>query len=95
MLFKNLNNMLTESFTSMMVNENESFENTQKKIGFASLLAIFIVIALYLLLLLLVGKYLWNEFGAKYLTIFKPVSSILDILALMVLFNLIFPTCMS
>jgi len=45
---------------------------------------------LSLLLLLLVGEYLWNRVLAKVVTVVKPVTSVWQILGLVLLSKLIF-----
>ena len=42
-----------------------------------------------LIVLLLLGKYLWNNYLTKVVTIVKPVDSVLDLLALSILLNLL------
>jgi hypothetical protein len=52
--------------------------------AFASLISLVIVY----LILLLVGKFLWNEYLVKYVTIVKPIPGIVELLAISVLVRL-------
>jgi|TARA_A100001015_G_scaffold118201_1_gene131083 hypothetical protein len=45
---------------------------------------------LTLVLVLLVGEFLWNKVLCKLVTVAKPVTSIWQLLGLMVLFNILF-----
>jgi hypothetical protein len=54
----------------------------------AELLSQFIAFVLVLLLLLVFGKFLWNEFMVKYVTILKPIPSVIDLLAISLLLRL-------
>ena len=53
-------------------------------------LAAFIVLIIYVVFILIIGKFLWNEVLCKIVTIAKPASSIWQILGLAILFNLIY-----
>ena len=56
----------------------------------AELFGSFLANILALILLALLGEYLWNNVLAKVVTVVKPVTSIWQILGLYVLFSLIF-----
>jgi len=53
-------------------------------------LAAFIVLIIYVVFILIIGKFLWNEVLCKIVTVVKPASSIWQILGLAILFNLIY-----
>ena len=53
-------------------------------------LAAFIVLIIYVIFILIIGKFLWNEVLCKIVSIAKPASSIWQILGLAILFNLIY-----
>ena len=53
-------------------------------------LAAFIVLIIYVVFILVIGKFLWNEVLCKIVSIAKPASSIWQILGLAILFNLIY-----
>ena len=44
---------------------------------------------LYLLIILFLGEYLWNNVLAKVVTVVKPIQSVWQLLGLMILFGLI------
>ena len=52
-----------------------------------------VVIAVWLVLFLMVGKWLWNEVGVKVTTVLKPLTSIWQLLGLVVLIDMIHPAC--
>lgn len=52
-------------------------------------LASFIVLIIYIVFILIIGKFLWNEIVVRLLSIAKPADSIWQILGLAILFNLI------
>jgi len=53
-----------------------------------------VAVALYVVLVLLVGKYLWNEVLCKVTTVCKPMPSLLHLVGLVVLLDLLRPsTC--
>jgi hypothetical protein len=56
----------------------------------AELIGGLVMTFLSLLLLLLVGEYLWNRVLAKVVTVVKPVTSVWQILGLVLLSKLIF-----
>jgi hypothetical protein len=51
-------------------------------------LASLISLVIVYLILLLVGKFLWNEYLVKYVTIVKPIPGIVELLAFSVLVRL-------
>lgn len=53
-------------------------------------LASLISLVIVYLILLLVGKFLWNEYLVKYVTIIKPIPGIIELLAISVLIRLFF-----
>ena len=56
----------------------------------SELIGSLIMTVLSLLLLLLVGEYLWNRVLVKVVTVVKPVNSVWQILGLVLLSKLIF-----
>jgi hypothetical protein len=67
-----------------ILNENTCMVN-------AVLVVTFFVVVL--LLILFVGKFLWNHVACKYVTIIKPVPSVIELFALILLFDLVLPSC--
>jgi hypothetical protein len=74
--------------------ENFEGEAVAKKRHFALALAYFLLFIVVFVVVLLIGKYLWNEVGSKYITILKPIPSVVELLGIMVLAGLIFPGSM-
>jgi len=54
------------------------------------LLGVFFGTLLTIVLVLLVGEFLWNKVLCKLVSVAKPVTSIWQLLGLMVLFNILF-----
>lgn len=52
-----------------------------------------IVILVWLVIILVVGKYLWNEHAVKCISILSPLKSIWQLLCVIVLLDLIHPVC--
>jgi len=61
-----------------------------QQVSHADLAVLMITGLIVVFLLAFIGKYLWNEYLVKYVTICKPVDSWLDLLALVLLFNILF-----
>lgn len=70
----------------------EEFEDAGKDHHFALALAYFLLFMVVFTLVLLFGTYLWNNVATKYITILKPVPGVLELLGLMVLTGLFFPS---
>jgi len=91
--------MLKEAFTSCAIIANESFKTSQDTftdvnrnkltVAVITLLLVFLL----LVLVLIFGKFLWNKVACKYITIFKPINTVIELLAIMVLLDLILPGC--
>ena len=66
------------------------FKRLQKTLGKdVSLMVAFLVSLIPLLLLLIMGKYLWNEVLVQVVTVVRPVTCVWQILGLYVLLGLI------
>ena len=81
-----------EGFYSQFIPNNENFNvaygGGDTKPSFLPLLFALLTIQI---LILLFGKYLWNNYLVKYVTIVKPVKSVVDLLAISLILALIFP----
>lgn len=73
----------------------ETFEGgvPEKRVSGKQALVAFLTIFVVLLLLLLVGKYLWNTVLVVLFPMVKPAKSIWQILGLSILLGLIVPGC--
>lgn len=69
-----------------------STASPEKETGKAALVS-FLTLIVILLLLLLVGKYLWNTVLVSLMPFIKPAKSIWQILGLSILLGLISPGC--
>lgn len=52
-----------------------------------------IVAILAIIIVLLAGKWLWNNIAVKYIAILRPVPSIWHLLGLMLIIDLVLPNC--
>ena len=64
-----------------------------KKLTFKAALVSFLTVLVVFILILLVGKYLWNAVLVDLLPFVKPAKSIWQILGLSILISLIAPGC--
>ena len=67
--------------------EEEEYEQSPAK-GYV-VTSLFAVV-IYIVLIGLFGKYLWNEYLTKFVTVVKPVNGAMDIIALSVLLSLLY-----
>jgi hypothetical protein len=67
---------------------HESFTNVMEKNELSTSAVVMLLI--YLVLLVMFGKYLWNEVACKHVSVFKPLSSVWQLLGLSVLVQLFF-----
>jgi len=92
-----IENAVRETFDNSNANVNANnaaaANNSNNKIVVdrPSLLVSLIVFTIYLILILLVGKYLWNECLCKVITVCKPVQDIFTLLGVILLIDLIHP----
>ena len=75
-----------ETFQTVLNGNREGFTNSTNNV-----LAMLLVLLLWLALLLLISKYLWNEVLVKLVTVVKPASSVLQLLGLVILLEIILP----
>lgn len=66
----------------------ESFTNVMQKNDLS--MGAIVLLLLYLLLLIMFGKYLWNEVACKHVSILKPLTSVWQLLGLSILVQLFF-----
>jgi hypothetical protein len=52
-----------------------------------------IIAILAIIIVLLAGKWLWNNIATRYITILKPVPSVWHLLGLMLIIDLVLPNC--
>jgi len=83
---------ILESFYCNQLNKilpiKEEFKG-DKHITSRDLLVFLLAYSTTMLILLLFGKFLWNNYLVKSLTIVNPVNSVFDLLALSILINLL------
>ncbi len=76
--------------TSIMdsMSGRESFSNAMMKNELTS--SDIILLFVYIAVILMFGKYLWNEVACKYVTVVKPLSSVWQLIGLSILVQLFF-----
>ena len=66
-----------------------------RKEGFTNdtinIISMLLVIIIWLLLLLFVSKFIWNEVLVKLVTVVKPATSVIQLLALFILLEIMLP----
>ena len=82
-----LNNALKEGFA----NHNNINSNNNLVKNHSNMLVLLIMLIIYFVLVLLVGKYLWNECLCKVLTICKPTDDLFVIFGIILLFDILHP----
>ena len=82
--------MLYNSIRAMVVNYQKQNGGGVQSISDVDILTGLIMFFLVVFLLAFFGKFLWNELLVKYVTFCKPVDSWIDLLGLVVLFNILF-----
>ena len=72
---------------SVMNKNKETFgENKSTYEGLSLIIALIIIV----LLQLFIGKYLWNHYLVKFIPAVQPVDGVIDILAISLLYRLLF-----
>lgn len=69
-------------------NGHESFTNVMQKNELTT--SDIVLLLIYLVLLVVFGKYLWNEVACKHVSVLKPLSSVWQLLGLSILVQLFF-----
>jgi len=83
--------MLQNIVKSAVNNYYRTFRwTTQQQMGDVDMLVVLITLLLVTFLLAFFGKYLWNEILVKVVTVCKPIDSWVDLLGLVILFNILF-----
>ena len=84
---------ILESFYCSQLNKilpiKEEFKGHQKHITSRDLLVFLLAYSTTMLILALFGKFLWNNYLVKSVTIVNPINSVFDLLALSILINLL------
>jgi hypothetical protein len=70
-------------------NGNNGNNNNGNKSG--RMIVILIILVIWIALVLLIGKYLWNECLCKVISVCKPIDSVFTIIGLVVLFDILKP----
>jgi len=68
-------------------NQTGGAQHTSNEID---VMVLFITFILVIFILAFFGKYLWNEILVKAISVCKPINSWIDLLGLVILFNILF-----
>lgn len=79
---------IKEFYVSFIKEEPEKFKNKSKHNE--NVAGLIIGIILVVILQVLIGKFIWNEYIVRIIPAFKPVKSYADILALFIMAALLF-----
>lgn len=82
--------LLTDVLTDSNMHRSESFRDMMTLSG-GNRLLLLIMLVVYLVLILMVGKWLWNNVLCKTVNIVKPMPNVLTLLGLVILLELILP----
>ncbi len=77
-----------KSSIETFLSKRENFSTSDK----LKLAAAIITLILWIIILLLLSKYLWNEVLCKIVSFTKPVSSVFQIIGLVVLLQILMPS---
>ena len=72
-------------------NNANTNSNEEKPPSTSQLFVLTVVIIIWFLMVILVGKYLWNECLCKVLTICKPTDDLFVIFGIILLFDILHP----
>ena len=75
-----------EKFYASVLPKKEGF---QEEKSFLKMLPMLLALVTIQILVLLLGKYLWNSFLVPHVTIVKPVASVLDLFGIMIILNIL------
>ena len=83
--------MLKHIVQTVVSNLNRSQQGgAQQSMGDMDMMVLLITVVLVMFLLAFFGKYLWNEILVKVVSVCKPIDSWVDLLGLVILFNILF-----
>ena len=74
----------------MVANYKNQTGGGQNAMMEVDMLTTLVMLLLVVFLLAFFGKFLWNELLVKYVTVCKPIDSWVDLLGLVLLFNILF-----
>lgn len=80
--------MVTTSVDTITGDSSESFQNVMTKNELT--MTDIVVVLLYLLIVFMFGKYLWNKVACSHVTVLKPLTSVWQLLGLSLLVQLFF-----
>jgi hypothetical protein len=85
MVFKQIHKLVN----SAVGGNRENFDNN-KPVTSSDWVSFIIALLILIALQLVVGKFLWNNYLVKAIPIIQPVESIIDVLAISLLYRLLF-----
>jgi len=91
MLTNTLSRILNNTEHFQNNNNNNNNNNGQQSNNNGQMMILLIIVVLWLCLVLLVGKHLWNECLCKVVTVCKPMDSVFSLLGVIVLLDILKP----
>ena len=93
-VLNNINKILEEFISSkenFSNDVNNSNNSNNSKLSNAQVVALVIVLMLWFVLIILVGRYLWNECLCKVVSVCKPTDDLFVILGVILLLDILNP----
>lgn len=93
-VLNNINKILEEFISSkenFSNDVNNSNNSNNSKLSNAQVVALVIVLILWFVLIILVGRYLWNECLCKVVSVCKPTDDLFVILGVILLLDILNP----
>ncbi len=93
-VLNNINKILVDSISSkenFSNDVNNSNNSNNSKLSNAQVVALVIVLILWFVLIILVGRYLWNECLCKVVSVCKPTDDLFVILGVILLLDILNP----
>lgn len=81
----------TSSTISEKFNNNNNNKNGKNGNQTGRMIVILIILVIWIALVLLIGKFLWNECMCKVVSVCKPINSCFTIIGLVVLLDILRP----
>jgi hypothetical protein len=87
----NTNNMNTNNMNTNNMNTNNMNTNNNVVTNNPNIFVLLVMVVIYFVLVLLVGKYLWNECLCKVVTICKPINNVFTLLGVILIVDMLHP----
>ena len=76
----------------MQMGGGHGANSLQPQVGADNLLYLLLALVIYLVIIGLIGVYLWNEILVKSVTVLRPLTSVWELIGIVLLFHIIYPS---